>query len=370
MSKKPRLMIVGAFPPSGSSIVGGIVTDCKLLINSDFSESFHLSLIDSTQISNPPPRLFTRLYFAFIRFIRFIFNIIIFRPQSLLLFTSTGFSVFEKSIMAFIGRLAFSKVFIFPRGGPLIDTAKSTAFNRFIYRFLLTRAHYFLCQGPLWESFALDFLGFSPSHTFIVHNWTATPRLLSIGERRTVSICPHPFRILFVGWLEREKGIYELLAASKLLSGSYPFHLTIAGCGSYEDEAKRFVERNSLNDYVQFVGWANDSLKESLYEDCDLFVLPSWYEGFPNVVVEAMASRLPVISSSVGNIPSLITHMEHAILVPPKDLHALYSSIKLLIDDADLRVRLSQSGYNLARSTFSVESSCSKLTNIIKHSLA
>ena len=128
-------------------------------------------------------------------------------------------------------------------------------------------------------------------------------------------------RLLFVGWLEEFKGIFELLSVAKnLKDSSIDFHLSIAGRGDAEISAKRFVEDNDLEDHVRFLGWLDQKSLESELAQHDIFVLPSHEEGLPNAMVEALASGLAVIVTSVGLIPDYIIDKEHALLTIPKDI--------------------------------------------------
>ena len=108
-----KILVVGAFPPANSRIVGGIVTICKLLIESDFRDYFDLILIDSTQKSNPPPQLSIRLFYALRRLFAFISVLVRDKPDSVLLFTAVGASVVEKGTMAWLARLQNRPVFLF-----------------------------------------------------------------------------------------------------------------------------------------------------------------------------------------------------------------------------------------------------------------
>ena len=98
----------------------------------------------------------------------------------------------------------------------------------------------------------------------------------------------------------------------------------------------------------------------------DVFVLPSWYEGMPNSLIEALASGLPSICSSVGIIPDYIINNVNGLLVQPKNKLNLEKTIEKTINDINLRKKLSKNGVNLAESFFSEDISLKKLSDIIK----
>lgn len=177
-------------------------------------------------------------------------------------------------------------------------------------------------------------------------------------------------RVLFLGWLEKEKGIFELLDACEQLAPHFNFILSVAGRGHAEVEAKKFVQGCNLNSRVDFVGWVHDAEKMRLLQESDILVLPSWAEGFPNAVIEAMSAKLSVIVTSVGNVPYLLRNREHALIIPPKNVDALRESLKELFVNKDFRVQLAEDGYVFARETFSTDSGVARLTSVLNAAIA
>jgi len=369
-SCKKRLLIVGAFPGPGSMIVGGIVTTCKTLLESEFPRNFDLILIDSTQISNPPPGLVLRLFKALQRIFKYCSSLLLKRPDAVLLFTAIGASVAEKGLMAWAAKLSRIPVFLFPRGAELIDIVRKKPIQRMWIVPAMRGATHLLCQGPAWQRFAVSDLGFRTSKTEIIHNWSASADLLRIGANRPKSSDSSVTRVLFLGWLEKEKGIFELLDACEQLAPRFDFMLSVAGLGHAEAEAKRFVQGCNLNSRVDFVGWVHAAEKMRLLEESDILVLPSWAEGFPNAVIEAMSAKLSVIVTSVGNVPDLLRNREHALIIPPKNVDALRESLKELFVNKDFRVQLAEDGYVFARETFSTDSGVARLTSVLNAAIA
>ncbi|HIE83591.1 MAG TPA: hypothetical protein EYQ00_06970 [Dehalococcoidia bacterium] len=111
---RPHVLFVGAFPPTHRKVFGGNVTDCKALLESSFPEHVELTLLDSTQISNPGPSSPVRVVLAIKRLIRFLILFERRRPDALLLFSSGGASLLEKATMAWWARLRSVPSLIFP----------------------------------------------------------------------------------------------------------------------------------------------------------------------------------------------------------------------------------------------------------------
>jgi glycosyltransferase involved in cell wall biosynthesis len=115
------------------------------------------------------------------------------------------------------------------------------------------------------------------------------------------------------------------------------------------------VEQHGLEDVVRFRGWLRGEDLEAAFREADVFVLPSWAEGFPNAMIEAMAAGLAVVVTSVGNIPDIVRGGVHARVVPPRDPAALDEAILALVTDGDSRWRLAAAAHALAASTWGVE---------------
>ncbi len=140
----------------------------------------------------------------------------------------------------------------------------------------------------------------------IVENWTASSSLLEIGSSRSVVQSQVAPRLLFVGWVEKEKGIFELLRACSELRKKFKFSLEIVGSGSQIGNATDEVEFLEMSKIVTFSGWLDGKDLELAYARSDVLVLPSWAEGFPNVIVESLACRMAVVSTTVGVIPDIL----------------------------------------------------------------
>ena len=357
--RRPRLMIVGAFPPPDTRIFGGVITSCRLLQQSSLAQRAALTLIDSTQIANPPPGWFTRARLAFERTLAYMAMFREPSPDAVLLFCSAGASFLEKTFMAWYARLRGVPAILFPRGGSLMAQG-TTAFGRAWLRALCGGTAMVLCQGPAWQRFATKTLGFPVDRCPVVPNWSATPQLLELGRAR-VRRAEGGIDLLFVGWVEPEKGIRELLEAFRRIAQERDVRLNLVGDGHAMPLAREFVEANNLSSKVRFSGWLSaDGLLEA-YGEADALVLPSWAEGLPNAMIEAMAAGLAVVVTRVGNVPDVVRDREDALLVPPKDVDALAAVLADVVDDDALRTRLARAGHDLASREFAVEAAVERI---------
>jgi len=113
--------------------------------------------------------------------------------------------------------------------------------------------------------------------------------------------------------------------------------------GAFQESLEREAERLGVRERVVFAGHRDDAA--AALAEVDLVVLPSWTEGLPGVVLEAMAQRRAVVATPVGGTPELVADGETGLLVPPRDPHALALAVGRLLADPDLRRRMGEAGY-------------------------
>lgn len=364
-----RVLFVGAFPPPGHVVLGGMVTSCRRLLASSLPARLELDLFDSTQISNPPPGLAVRLVRAARRFARFIGRFERHRPDIVLLFVADGASIVEKGAMAWYARLRGVPAVMFPRAGSVVDAARASALVRLWVRGCFRGARKIVCQSEAWRRFAIADLGFAAGDVAVIRNWTATRELLDRGAHRTARR-GGAVRLLFLGWLERDKGVFELIEACRRLARDRRFTLDVAGEGRASAEARALVARYDLGEVVSFRGWLQPQELRQALDEADVLVLPSWAEGLPNAMIEAMAAGLAVVVSRVGAIPELITHRYSGMLVEPRNVDSLTGVLGEVIDDADLRENLGHEAHRIALRDFEVEAAVDRLVQEIRDTVA
>lgn len=364
MHLKPSVLFVGAFPRDGSQVFGGMVTSCKALLATDLPERVNLDLFDSTQISNPPPPLLVRTFLAMLRVVRFVWRFERRRPQAVILFAALGGSILEKGAMARYARLRGVPSLIFPRAGYIVDACRDSGFTRGWARIAFRGASKIVCQSEVWRDFAVHTLGFDPNDVVVIRNWTANPALLRIGAARRPSSAS-PVRLLFVGWLERDKGVLELIEACKILGQPGDFTLQLVGDGHAAVEARDLVARLDLQEVVEFRGWLETAALHESLRAADVFILPSWAEGLPNAMVEAMSARMAVLVTAVGAIPEVIFDRQNGMLVRPRDPAALARALAEIVNDVKLRHRLADEAFEVAKREFTPEAAVERLVALI-----
>ena len=348
---KQKVLVVGSFRSKELGVVGGIARSCEELLDSEFVERFDVYLVDSTQRANPPPNVLVRLCFAIFRFLRFTFQLIRRRPEGVLLFFSSGMSFYEKMIMGRLGKFFGATVFLFPRAGALMYNGSQHKLLLQINRALFSSGDVFFAQGYSWESYAIEACGFQKEDTYIVPNWTASDQFYSVGAARIENFNQKTKpTIAFVGWLEIEKGVHELmLACASLVASGVQFNCLLAGDGAQKTWVEEFVTKHDLDETVTCCGWLRDDELRAHYQNADIFVLPSWSEGMPNSLIEAASFGLCPVVTSVGIVPDFFVNDEHGILVEPRSVQALSDALRIVITTPELRERYSRASYQLSK---------------------
>jgi glycosyltransferase involved in cell wall biosynthesis len=164
-------------------------------------------------------------------------------------------------------------------------------------------------------------------------------------------IPPDAQTMLFVGRLDPQKDPCLLLQAMELLMSSYPqLHLLFVGDGPLKEELKSQVVNSELKERVHCAGRRDDVA--NLMKACDVFVLPSRWEGMPNVVLEAMAAGLPIVATEVEGTAELLAENQTGLLVPPHSPTALAEAVETLLRDSKQAQSMKQSAQQLVSKRF------------------
>ena len=177
-------------------------------------------------------------------------------------------------------------------------------------------------------------------------------------------------RLLFVGRLAAVKGLPVLLEAVARLAKERPeVILRVVGYGpdraKLEDRAKQLGIRRS----VEFLGYQSQAQVRDLLRQTDTFVMASFAEGVPVVLMEAMAAGVPVVATRIAGVPELVEDAAHGFLVPPGDAAALAEKAAILLDDADLRNRFGAAGRAKVEREFNIATEADRLCRIMTASL-
>jgi glycosyltransferase involved in cell wall biosynthesis len=172
-------------------------------------------------------------------------------------------------------------------------------------------------------------------------------------------------QILYLGWIIREKGVYDLVAAMPSILQEFP-DATLLFAGPKEvDRLRHLITERGLEGSMRALGWVEGAERLRLLHSSRLLVLPSYSEGVPNVILEAMASRLPVITTPVGGIPSLVTEGINGLMVRPGDIDGIAAAICHLLRDDKECERLAEAGYREVVAKYDTEVIAAQLRDVL-----
>lgn len=334
MSRKIRVLI---FSPALTA-VSGVSTHVKMILDSNLAHRFelrHFQVGSEGRKENSAQRI---LRFVFSPFLLLVY-LIKFRPDIVHLNTSMDHKAFWRDFSyLIIARLLGCKVVNQFHSG----TSPTSLFSNPVLAFLLKR---FLLASNIVTVLSS---GAQSSHkafeerikVALVPNAIDTSGLLDV-ERNEAS--DHgPLKLVYVGRLVRSKGLLDALAALKILKdGGLNFSFRIAGSGPDEAVVRALISSLNLNADVSLLGPVFGSAKNELWRDSNVLVFPTYNEGLPYSLLEAMAAGCVPVICPVGGIPDVLRQGVHGMLVPAGNPSAVADAIKSLSLDRVALQRMS-----------------------------
>ncbi len=263
-------------------------------------------------------------------------------------------SYYRKSLFIVTAKAFGKKTVIHQHGGNFPEFYKKelSGRGRQSVKRVLSRGDAFLVLGTAWKDFFGEIIG--------REKITVLPDAIHIPRREEKTYGVH--RILYLGRLCGAKGIGELLAAMPSLREKYP-DVRLCLAGIWEDGKLR-EQAEALGDYVTAPGWIGGAEKERYLQECDIFVMPSHFEGQSVSILEAMAHSCAIVASRTGGIPDMIAEGETGLLVTPRDVDALAGGLTRLLADPALCRRLGENARRKAEAEYSIEQNMERLLAI------
>ena len=301
-NKKKTIIFVGGFSLATDGTLGGGQHACLTLLESPISSVVDWRLVDSMQRSLPVPPVYVRAVYALGRVWRTVWHLARRETDGLLIFSSFSInSLAEKGLMCLLGRFFGKRVVISLRSEIRPFRGLSSWSHPFV-RAALRSCDVVMCQSPVAAAALTSFWRCDPATIAVIPNWIdLDPYSQCANQRSERRSSSGPLVVLYMGWLEERKGVNELLdAVGELVEQGKHLQVVLCGSGSLRKPLEERVLQMGLSTVVQFRGWVRDQEKFNEFGKADVFVLPSYTEGLPNALMEAMASGLPVVATPVG----------------------------------------------------------------------
>jgi glycosyltransferase involved in cell wall biosynthesis len=231
-------------------------------------------------------------------------------------------------------------------GKPVILHAHGCEFHSFhaslspvmkrVLNLILRQSTYLIALSESWKDYYMKYCGFKAKQVVVFANPVEIPE--NIPERANSH---KKINFVSLGRIGKRKGAFDLIEAFAQLTPQQreKSQLTLAGIGEVE-QARSLAESLNIKEHINFPGWVDPIGRSELLSKADVFVLPSYNEGLPMALLEAMSWALPVITTPVGGIPEVVTHTKTGLLVNPGDVEQLTEAVQSLIEDESLRIKL------------------------------
>lgn len=323
------------------------------LNNAEFKKNNNITYIPTSTVGC----IFKRIIYNFIGIVKVLLFTLFNKYDILHVHMSEKGSVYRKNIVLKIGTIRKVKKIIHMHGAEFEKWYKMLNLKKQKkVRGILNSADKIIILGTYWKPFIESLLD-DKNKLEIVYNAVECPKQNNYDNSAT--------NLLFLGVVGKRKGIFDLLDAMKIIKESHKnIILTIYGPDD-TNKINSIIEEYNLRDFVKYMGWLDKENKESVLKKSLLNILPSYNEGLPMTILETMSYGIPNISTNIAAIPEVIND-SNGILVNPGDSKALAKSIIKLIDNPEIRIKMSLNSYNLIKETFSVESHLREIEKIYK----
>lgn len=225
-------------------------------------------------------------------------------------------SFIRKSIICLIGKSSGKKIVFHIHSGGFKAYYENARLLQPYIRFILNLSDRVICLSEQW----LDFFnnGIKLNNVVVIGN---PIEMNGCGEKKTAG---KVLNMLFLGKVCDDKGVFGLidfLKTNKYYLDSQ-IKLVIGGNGE-EERLRKLLQEPNLGKHIEYHGWVQGEDKKRLICECDIFILPSYMEGLPVSILEAMANGKPVIASNVGGIPSIVKNDHNGWLIDPGAFYQL-----------------------------------------------
>lgn len=353
----PRVLLAGHLPPPMS----GIGSYYQTLLNSSLPRRVNLRFIDTSLRRRPGSETgkwsFSNIFSAVGDCFRFTREVIVYRPEVCHIATSVGLSFFKHSVCVAIARIFGSKVLLHPH----------CSFYFFYER-----------PGKAWQWFVRKVVALCHGVVALSHEWNKLQQVvpacqiyylpnainlsgyMDIGQEKIAAKTDKPcVHILYLGHIGKDKGSFDLIeAAKKILKQKQNVFFELAGMEQVKGDIEQLNAQIADADFKQYIHIYSHVVgaeKMKLFRSADIFVYPSYHEGMPMAVIEAMACGLPIVASNVGGLPDLVYPGLNGLLVPAGDPAQLASAIQSLVADPETKYCMQMGSFRMAQENFDVE---------------
>jgi glycosyltransferase involved in cell wall biosynthesis len=369
---KLHILISGTLPPP----MGGMASYYQTLLDSSLSERVELCYVQTSsqkrQLSSSGRATLSNFVYAIRDCGRFIWALISSRPQIAHIGTAAGLSFLKNSFCVISAKFFGAQVLLHPHCSLLVLYHDRSKWWQWHFRQVVNHIDGIVVLSKEWLQLSSIIPGcqiyYLPNAIDLkAYQYVAKKNLAQMKRER-------PFKVLYLGYLGKAKGSFDILNAaleiqSKGINMIFDLvgpELTFGELGLLNEK----IEQANLRDIVRIHAPAYGTDKLDFLNQADIFIYPSYYEGMPIAVIEAMACGLPIVASRVGGLPDLIQEGVNGFLIEPGKPEQLALALNKLTNDDKLRVSMGRAGFQLANNQYDIEKHVTQLISIYEKVLS
>ena len=369
------VLLIGPMSKIGSqSKIGGLSKYVSDILNADFGyKIYHFNIARplKKKINNKQSRgTISLLNGGFLRMIIgmnitlwhiFIYPFVLtkYRPSIIHIAATSNLVFWENSYYLTISKLFRKKIFIHYLGSFDIFYNSSGEFQKNLIRYVLKKSDKIGVLSLKVKKIISSFI--DPNNIIMLPS--SIDYSVFDNNNKVLDLPNDNYtKILFLGGFDAyKKGILDIIKAFPEILGKNKKILFILASSK-----KLNIDINKESKNILLLDWIPLEDKVPLYNSCDIFLLPSYDEGLPYSMIEAMAAGLPIIASNVGGIPEVVKNYENGFLIKPGDIKEMVSKINYLIENEDVRLKMGINNKNLIKSNYSLDNNIKKIKGIYK----
>lgn len=339
---KIEILMIG--PGDTKDVSGGIVTVINGLLG-NISSKYFVNYI----VTMRPVSLFKRIYiylFAFFSIIKSLFNT---NKKIAHIHMSSRTSFFRKSLIIMFLSFFNIPIIIHLHGGVfhVFYDDLSTTHKKFV-KFIFKLADKTILLTNSWKEWYADTIKLPNS--VVVYNGVS-----NYYDKNSIPISERKNTLLFLGKLGNNKGIYDLINAFKKVVNVIPDATLIVGGDGEVDKCRNLTRALNLDNNIIFSGWINEHNKLKLLNESKIYILPSYNEGLPMGILEAMSAGICTISTPVGGILEAIENNVSGVIVNPGEVDEISTAIINVLSNVELNTALGLESKKVFHNKFEIE---------------
>lgn len=347
--KNKICMVVPSF-----SAKGGITSVVSGYRGSQLEKDFEIKYIETYCDG----KWLSKLLIALKAYISYIWLLLIWHPAIIHIHSSFGGSFYRKMPFIIIGSWCKKPIINHVHGadfGEFYLNAPET--KRKLVKTTYNKCSKLIALSDEWKENLKKIV--DESKITVIENYSIL-NIEAIEERKHKK---NEHNVLFLGFICKRKGCYDIPAIVEKVAQVIPdVKFVLAGSGDVEQI--KAITPDKIKNNIVYPGWVRDKEKDKLLREADLFFLPSYNEGMPMSILDAMGYGLPVVSTTVGGITKIVHNGENGYICEPGNIDQLsFQIVKLLNDDSAMRYA-SKKSVEVILSGYSFEGHCSKLEQL------